>query len=72
MIIKVLDFCNLLDDSGRLSITNIAAIVLVTKLALTGNPDLATVGSTALGLLNYAHKRYVNSQPGSTDDTKPS
>jgi hypothetical protein len=68
---KLLDFLNLLDDSGRLSITNVSAIVLVAKLALTSNPDLATVGSTAIGLLNYMHKRSVIS--GSTnDDSKAS
>ena len=62
---KVLDFLNILDDTGRLSITNISAIVLIAKLALTANPDLVTVGSTAIGLLNYAHKRYINAQgPG--------
>ena len=71
-VLKLLDFCNLLDDSGRLSITNIAAIVLVAKLALTSNPDLATVGSTALGLLNYMHKRMVisNSSTSSGDSEK--
>lgn len=54
---KILAFFNLLDNNGNVSITNVSAIILITKLALTSNPDLATVGSTAIALLNYAHKR---------------
>ncbi len=59
LIKKVLAFCNVLDDNGGLSITNISVIVLVTKLAITSNPDLATVGTTVIAMLNYMHKRSV-------------
>ena len=68
MIIKILDFLNVLDDSGRLSITNIAAMSLIAKLVFTSNPDLSTIGATAVGILNYMHKRQVISR--SNDDTR--
>ncbi len=55
---KVLAFLNVLDYNGTsLSITNIAVIAMITKLVLTSNPDLATVGVTAVSFLNYMHKR---------------
>lgn len=58
---RVLTFLNLLDAEGNLSITNIAVIVSITKMALltqlSGVDAVALVGT----LLNYAHKRSVNS-----------
>ncbi len=57
---KLLSFLNLLDSDGNLSITNVAVIVGITKMALmsqmTGVDAVALVGT----LLNYAHKRIVN------------
>lgn len=68
ILLKILDFCSLLDYSGaRLSISNIAVISLVTKLALTSNPDLATIGVTVVSLLNYMHKRNENAKTGSSN-----
>lgn len=60
MIKKVLTFLNLLDNTGNLSISNVAVIVCITKMALV--TQLSGVDSVALigTLLNYAHKRIVN------------
>ncbi len=57
---QVLTFLNLLDSEGNLSITNIAVIVSITKMALMAN--MSSVDAVALVgvLLNYAHKRTVN------------
>lgn len=56
-LLRLLDFLNLTDDAGNLSITNISVILMVSKLVLTSNPDLATIGVTAVSFLNYMHKR---------------
>lgn len=60
IIKKILDFCNVLSYDGKLSITNIAVIAMITKLVLSPSPDLATVGVTAVSFLNYMHKRNSN------------
>lgn len=57
---KVLSFLNLLDDSGNLSITNIAVIVCVVKMATSAQFSGAEVGALMATLLNYIHKRAVN------------
>lgn len=58
---RVLGFLNLLDADGNLSITNIATIVAITKMAMT--TQMSSTDAVALigVLLNYAHKRVVNS-----------
>lgn len=57
---RILTFLNLLDNGGNLSITNVAVIVAITKMALAaqlgGNDVVALIG--VLG--NYCHKRYVS------------
>jgi len=55
--IKFLDFLNILDYNKRISLTNLALIVLVGKLAISQSPDLVTVGSVAIAMANYMHKR---------------
>lgn len=54
---RLLKFLNLLDYEGNLSITNVAVIVGITKMAfmaqMGGVDAVALVGT----LLNYAHKR---------------
>lgn len=55
-----LSFLNLTDTSGNLSITNIAVIVCVVKIALAPQFSITEVGALLVSLLNYAHKRFVN------------
>lgn len=52
----VLRFFNLLDRSKNLSITNIAIIVLITKMALTPF-DWPTAAGLLVVMFNYMHKR---------------
>ena len=56
---KVLDFFSLLSDDGRLSITNIAVIILLAKIA-SAPINWQVVAGLFVTLLGYAHKRSVN------------
>jgi hypothetical protein len=61
-MLRALKFLNLLDSEGNLSITNIAVIVGITKMALTANfSGMDAVGLVG-ALLNYGHKRSCNNQ----------
>lgn len=67
IVLKILDFCNLLDYSQkRLSLTNLALISLVLKLIITRNPDLSTIGTTVIAFANYMQRRSANN---SKEDT---
>ena len=57
MFQKILRFFQLADRAGNLSITNIAVIVLITKIALAATLDWATAAGLLIALLNYGHKR---------------
>lgn len=61
-ILRILDFCNILDYDKRLSLTNIALIALIAKLIFSPSSDLATVGTTAIAFANYMHKRSVSNK----------
>lgn len=54
---KILRFFNLVDRDCNLSITNIAVIVLITKMAMASEIDWPTAAGLMVALLNYAHKR---------------
>ncbi len=71
MILKILDFLNILDYSGRISLTNLALISLVGKLLISPNPDFATIGSVVVAMANYMHKRSINDKSGQ-DSQEPS
>ena len=58
---KTLRFFNLVDRNCNLSITNIAVIVLITKMAIAPF-DWATAAGLLVTLINYSHKRYANAQ----------
>lgn len=60
LVLKALDFCNLLDYNGKLSITNIALVALIAKLALSGNTDWPSLVAVITAFSNYAHKRVVS------------
>lgn len=68
-MIKLLSFLNLLDDSGNLSITNIALIAFFTKILFSPQLDGASVVAMVSLLANYMHKRSVISQDSSNDKT---
>lgn len=52
-----INFLNLLDRGGKLSLTNLAVVICLFKIALAPAFSLADMGVLLLTLLNYAHKR---------------
>lgn len=62
-MIKILKFLNLLDESGdAISLTNIALVVLIAKMALASIVDWPSVVAVITAFGNYSHKRYVASK----------
>jgi hypothetical protein len=57
---RFLTFLNLLDNSGNLSITNVAVIICLVKIAMASQFSGTEVGALVATLLNYSHKRFVN------------
>lgn len=57
---RILTFLNLLDNGGNLSITNIAVLLCLYKIAVAAQFSGTEVGALVATLLNYAHKRAVN------------
>ena len=54
------NFLNLLDAQGKLSITNVAVIVCLLKLAFAPAASITEAGTLLVALANYAHKRIIN------------
>jgi hypothetical protein len=59
---KTANFFSLLDSEGRLSITNVAVIIVLAKLAISPSASITEAGSLLVVLANYAHKRITNNQ----------
>lgn len=59
MFQKLLKFFQLSDSDGNLSISNIAVIVCITKVAIAPVFSITEVGALMISLMNYAHKRHV-------------
>jgi hypothetical protein len=57
---QVLTFLNLLDNGGNLSITNVAVIIAITKMAMSAQLTGCDVAGLLGVLGNYAHKRYIS------------
>lgn len=66
-IMKALDFLNLLDYHKKLSITNVAVIIMVVKLAFIPTFNLTEVAAFFIAMLNYGHKRIQNNQIETTE-----
>lgn len=56
LFFKILKFLSLSDYQGNLSISNIAVIIIITKMAIAPF-DWVTAASLMIALLNYSHKR---------------
>jgi len=54
--------CNLLERSGKLSLTNLAVMVCVVKIAVAPVISIPEIGALLLSLLNYGHKRYESNK----------
>ena len=59
---KVLKFLNLIDQQGRLSITNVAVIILLAKIAIAPSIDWAVISGLLVTMINYSHKRYESNK----------
>lgn len=59
MFNKVLAFLNLLDSEGRLSITNLAVLITLIKLATSTSASITEAGTLLIVLGNYALKRHT-------------
>jgi hypothetical protein len=64
MILRILDFFNILDYNRRISLTNVSLMLLIGKLLVSPNPDFGTIGTVIVAFANYAHKRSVSEQSG--------
>jgi hypothetical protein len=67
---KVLDFLSILGYDGRVSLTNVALIALVTKIVISPSVDWPSVVAIVTAFGNYAHRRGQNAkQERSTSQT---
>lgn len=57
----ILRFFSLVDRDGNLSISNVAVIVIVARIAIAPF-DWATAAALLVSLLNYSHKRYESNK----------
>lgn len=73
-ITHYLNFLSLIDKEGKLSISNLAVLVVLAKLIFSPSESITEAGTLFTVIGNYAYKRYVNSQPDQTssvsDDVK--
>lgn len=67
--LKLLGFLNLLDFSNKLSITNLAVYVIITKIAISAF-DWASATTLFVVLLNYIHKRKSINEGVDTEQSK--
>lgn len=59
---KALYFLRLTDDDGLLSITHIACIVVLTKVALAAEPSIADMGALLITLALYYGKKHASAK----------
>lgn len=57
---SILNFLNVLDSEGKLSITNLAVIIVLVKLVIAPTASITEAGALLVALANYAHKRFTN------------
>src|SRR5688572_26794815 len=69
-MMRVLTFLRLVDENGNLSLTNIAVIVSLVKLAMTPTVSMTDTGALLVSVLNYAYKRFSQA-PDADDDGIP-
>lgn len=61
-LLRLLDFCNLLDYNKKISITNIALIALISKIMMAVTIDFPSVVALATVFANYIHRRSMISK----------
>jgi hypothetical protein len=58
--LKILNFLRIVDENALLSLTNIAVIVVLVKLAIAQDLDFEAVAALLAVLSGYGYKRFVN------------
>ncbi len=58
-LFKVLKFFRLVDENNQLSLTNIAVMVGISKIALTQATSMEDLGLFIIRLMGYAHKKHI-------------
>lgn len=61
-VYKCLTFLNLIDKERRLSLTNVAVVIITVKLAFLSSFTLTEVGAFMVAILNYGYKRRENNR----------
>lgn len=61
-LLKIGKFIRLIDESNRLSLTNIALMIGLYKIASTNGVNLNDAGLLFATLANYAHKKYLSKE----------
>lgn len=62
-------FVRLIDPhDSNISITNIALVIALFKLATAPVTSLTDIGALMVGLLNYSYKKYLNQNLGQAAD----
>lgn len=68
---KALFFTRLTDEDGLLSITHIACIIVLTKVAMEPNPNIVDMGSLLITLsLYYGKKHLMKNKAAISDENK--
>lgn len=62
LLIRIANFLRLIDETGNLSITNIAVMIVVVKMALCVTCSMADFAALLTVLVSYHFKRYINTQ----------
>ena len=61
-ILKALAFLRIIEGEGSLSLSNVAVIIVVVKMALSHSLDLSSAAALLTVLSGYNFKRYINSK----------
>lgn len=56
-LLTILNFLNILDSEGRLSITNLGLICLLIKVMISPDADWSSIVAIVVAFANYMHKR---------------
>lgn len=59
-VYKILNFFRLLDENRLLSITNIAVVIVLVKVAITPNPDVEALAALVAAIGAYNFKRWAS------------
>ena len=67
--LRTLEFFRLIDKNSNLSLSNVAVMVLIFKIAYAATIDWTAVAGLMLALLNYSYKRHNESKTPKVDDS---